>query len=325
MKKIFFFAALCLANLVLAQENYELRTLTFEDADTKFAPYTLEYANKTIATWSDLVDDAQYNGTLTYAWDGTYTWCDANNTWLTHSFNPPYWGGGHAISNYTNPGYTNDDLPTGVWGWYEMQFATLNGGNNNSKNFCVHMGYLDFYNSGSGMNPDAKLQRISFADGVARVIDHMYITNICYVLNSLVFGDGFAQPANDTTRFEILAIGYDVNGNETAQSTFLLCNGKDNIIQDWTKWDLSTLGKVAYVEFNIVGSADLYGDYGLNIPAYFAYDDVAVRFDKDDNHTTSLPNNPTAQRTNSKFIIKNSQLLILKDSKTYTLMGQEIR
>ena len=37
MKKIFFFAALCLANLVLAQENYELRTLTFEDADTKFA------------------------------------------------------------------------------------------------------------------------------------------------------------------------------------------------------------------------------------------------------------------------------------------------
>ena len=76
MKKSIFLAALCLANVALAQD-YELRTLTFEDADAHFTPYTLDYANKTISTWSDLVDDAQYNGTLTYTTGGVYTWCDA--------------------------------------------------------------------------------------------------------------------------------------------------------------------------------------------------------------------------------------------------------
>ena len=44
------------------------------------------------------------------------------------------------------------------------------------------------------------------------------------------------------------------------------------------KFDLSGLGKVVKITFNLVGSADLIGDYGLNCPAYFAYDDVAVRF-----------------------------------------------
>ncbi len=317
MKKFFFFLAVCLANVVLAQENYELRTLTFEDADAKFAPYTLDYAGVEIATWSDLIDDAQYNGTLTYAWEGTYTWCDENNTMLTHSFNPPYWSGGHAISNYTNPGYSNDDLPDGVYGWYELQFATLDGGYDSSDNFCVHMGYLDFFNSGGGMNPDAKLQRLSFSDTIARVIDHMYVTNICYVLNSLTYGDGFSAPANDTTRFEIVALGYDADGQETGQTTFSLCNGSDSIITKWTKWDLSVLGKVAYVEFNIQGSADLYGPYGLNVPAYFAYDDVAVRFES---LGSGLSNNPSST-TNSQKVIRNGQLLIFRDGVYYDALG----
>ena len=316
MKKSFFFAALCLANLVLAQENYELRTLTFEDADTKFAPYSLDYANKTISTWSDLVDDAQYNGTLTYAWDGTYTWYDVNNTWLTHSFNPPYWNGGHAISNFINAGYSNDDLPANT-AWYELQFATLHGGNKDSKNFCVHNGHVDDYNADY-----TTLQKITFADGIARVIDQMYITNICYVLNSLVYGDGYNPPANDTTKLYVVAVGQDANGQEIGRTTFPLYDGRDSLMTEWKKWNLSVLGKVNAIAFNIVGTRDLYGQWGLNAPAYFAYDDVAVRFDIDDNNT-ALPNSPTTQKTNSKFIIQNSQLLILKDGKFYTLTGHE--
>lgn len=48
---------------------------------------------------------------------------------------------------------------------------------------------------------------------------------------------------------------------------------------EWTKWDLSVLGKVAKVDFNITGSSD--NGYGFSQPAYFAYDDVAVRFEKE--------------------------------------------
>lgn len=259
--------------------TYELRTLTFEDADAKFTPYTLDYANKAINKWSDLVDDAQYGGTLTYNnyGEATYFWHDGNNTELKHSFTTPYWGGGHAISNYVINGYSNDDLPEGMYGWYEAQFATTNGGNNGSNNFCVHNGYMDFFNTGLY---DASLQTIEFADGVERIVDHMYVNNICYVLNSLTYGDGFCSAATDTTQFVIVAYGYDAEGNEVGTARFKLCDGKDNIVKEWTKWDLSSLGKVAKIAFNFEASGDIIGDYGLNCPAYFAYDDVTVRFDK---------------------------------------------
>ena len=49
-------------------------------------------------------------------------------------------------------------------------------------------------------------------------------------------------------------------------------------MMDWTKWDLSGLGKVLKVTFNVTGSSD--NGYGFSQPAYFAYDDVAVRFEK---------------------------------------------
>ena len=59
---------------------------------------------------------------------------------------------------------------------------------------------------------------------------------------------------------------------------FYLVDGPEHIITEWAKWDLSNLGAVVSVEFNITGSSD--NGYGYSQPAYFAYDDVAVRFEK---------------------------------------------
>ena len=72
---------------------------------------------------------------------------------------------------------------------------------------------------------------------------------------------------------------------------------------------MSVLGAVVSVAFNIVGSADLYGDWGLNAPAYFAYDDIAVRFDKNDQ--TALFNSHTASFPNSRKVLHNGQLAYL--------------
>ena len=76
----------------------------------------------------------------------------------------------------------------------------------------------------------------------------------------------------------VVAIGYDANGKKTGETGIYLCKGPDNIVMDWTKWDLSVLGKVHKVAFNVTGSSD--NGYGFSQPAYFAYDDVAVRFEK---------------------------------------------
>jgi hypothetical protein len=255
--------------------DYELRVLTFEDEVTKFTPYSLDYANKTISKWSELVDDAQYGGTLTYNnyGEATYYWYDENNTEIEHSFTTPYWGGGHAISNFVIENY--ETLPNGYYGWYELQFATPIGGHNNSKNFCVHNGYQDDYNS---QIYDGKLAWFSFKGGKEQVVDHMFVTNTCYVLNSLMYGDGFNSPATDDTWVKIVAYGYNANEEEVGTSEFYLCNTGRRFVTDWQKWDLSSLGKVNKIVFNFAASDDQIGSYGLNCPAYFAYDDVAVQF-----------------------------------------------
>jgi len=261
-------------NLATA-DLYELRVLTFEDEDVKFNPYTLDYANKTISKWSDLVDDSQYGGTLTYNnyEEATYYWCDENNTELEHSFTTPYWGGGHAISNYVIEDY--ETLPEGHYGWYELQFANPIGGHNGSSNFCVHNGYQDDFNT---QIYDGKLAWFSFKNGKEQVVDHMYVTNTCYFLNSLTYGDGFNQPARDDTYVKIIAYGYDADDQLTGTAEFYLVNGNANILTTWEKFDLSSLGKVNKIVFNFEASEDQSGDYGLNCPAYFAYDDVAVQF-----------------------------------------------
>lgn len=260
---------------LVKEPSYELRVLTFEDEDAKFTPYSLDYANKTISKWSDLVDDAQYGGTLTYNnyGEATYHWYDENNTEIEHSFTTPYWGGGHAISNFVIKNF--ETLPDGYYGWYELQFATPIGGHNNSKNFCVHNGYQDDYNS---QIYDGKLAWFSFKGGKEQVVDHMFVTNTCYVLNSLMYGDGFNSPATDDTWIKIVAYGYNANEEEVGTSEFYLCNTGRRFVTDWQKWDLSSLGKVNKIVFNFAASDDQIGSYGLNCPAYFAYDDVAVQF-----------------------------------------------
>ena len=94
------------------------------------------------------------------------------------------------------------------------------------------------------------------------------------MLNSLTYGDGFNTPATESTYLKVIAYGF--NGEEsTGQAEIYLC--KDGrLITTWEKFDLSSLGKVTKVVFIFVASEDQSGQYGLNSPAYFAYDDVAV-------------------------------------------------
>ena len=256
---------------IKSTDLYELRTLTFEDTDAKFISYALDDGTP-IETWSDLIDDAQYGGTITYNYGGiTYYWRDQNNTELSHSFTTPYWGGGHVISNFVENDYTN--LPDGKSGWYEVQMQIPIEAHSGS-NFAVHNGYIDFFNQGIY---DPVLQTISFSDSQERIIESIYITNTSYVLNSLTYGDGFAPAASESTYYRIVIYGYDKDDNETGSVEVTLCEGKD-FLTEWEKVDLRSLGKVSKIGFNFTASDDLIGEYGLNTPAYFAYDDITVRF-----------------------------------------------
>ena len=256
-------------------QEMELRTLTFEDADAKFSPYELSYCGASISTWSDLIAADQYMDELIYSFSGEpYYWYDENNTELFHTFpynygTYAYWGGGHAISNYANWDFE-------TYGDYMSQLTVIGeegaGGHNGSSNFCMHFGYAD----DSGYNGTEELPSFMFADGKERVIDHIWINNSTYSLNCYVNGNGLTDPVGENDKAWVIARGFDENDEFVTESIFYLVDGPDGIVTEWTKWDLTSLGKVWRVEFNMAGTND--NGYGFSQPAYFAYDDVAVQF-----------------------------------------------
>ena len=262
--------------------GYELRVLTFEDADYKGGT---NFAGK--SDWSSLIDSPQYGGSMLYG-DGSgfdtlekaYKWTDSGNTELSSRLcngygSYCYWSGGHAVSNYASSDYvTNGDFnhQLTVYKAGAEGDVRTGGGHNGSNNFAVHYGYKD----GSQFNKTTELPALSFSDGMARVIDHMYVNNICYALNCYLNGNGLTANIGDDDWVKLIATGYD-GAAKTGEASIYLCNGPKNIVTDWTKFDLSGLGAVTKVEFNVTGSSD--NGYGFSQPAYFAYDDVAVRFD----------------------------------------------
>ena len=262
--------------------EYEIVTLTFEDEDYIGGTYFTGQPN-----WSSFIDNPQYGGPLLYGESGfgytsedeAYNWADLENTWLSNRLSEgygmwSYWSGGHALSNYgsgdiENYGDFNSQLTvyhSGVSG-----LTRTGNGHNGSDNFAVHYGYAD--NSGFGLGEES-LPALTFADGKARVVDHMYVNNTNYTLNCFLEGNGLTAKIGDNDWAKIVATGYN-DGFTTGTAEFYLCNGPANIVRDWTKFDLSGLGEVNKITFNVLGSSD--NGYGYSQPAYFAYDDVAVR------------------------------------------------
>lgn len=271
-------------------KDYELRVLTFEDADAKFEPYecTFNYAmsfyeeTKFVKKWSDYIPtDTRYgNG------HGSYEWYDENNTKL--AFVKPtidsWWGiSGHAgISNYVGNDIKAEGDEASNLFMRDLEAFNVSGGANGSKNFCTQYGYLDPDEYATIYSPEGVLPGIQFYDEQPRVIDHMYVTNTTYAYAVLISGEcdfGGSYQYTDESTFKIVAYGYDsFEDTEPTSTEFYLLNTGKRMITDWTKWDLSVLGEVVRVEFNLVACDNGYGIYGNVIPAYFAYDDVAVRF-----------------------------------------------
>ncbi len=257
--------------------TFERKVLTFEDADAKFTKYTLDYCSREIAKWSDLIDDKQYGGLMLYGEEGMgmdtpYYWYDQGNTELKHvmPFSPMwgcycFFGGGHAVSNYAG---TN--LSEGDFNHQLMVYGA--GGHNGSAHFAIHYGYWD----NSGYTSEEGLPVLEFGDGKERIVESMWIMNTVYAMNCYVEGNGLTAKIGPDDWVKLVATGYNAAGEKVSETSFYTCNGPDNIVRDWTKWDLSILGKVARIRFDVKGSSD--NGYGFSQPAYFAYDDVTVRF-----------------------------------------------
>ena len=76
---------------------------------------------------------------------------------------------------------------------------------------------------------------------------------------------GYKADGSKSITFETLIDGADVASYVAGLKQF-----------EWKTMDLSVLGPVTSIGFEVYGSRDCYGDYGFSAPAYFAYCDVVV-------------------------------------------------
>ncbi len=247
--------------MLVSAQSYEVRTLTFEDADYRGSGNVVGGND-----WSSLIDDAEYNGTLLYG-DGkdTYMWYDEGNTELAWDGlqGVEFWSGGAAISNYYEADLSQAD--------YTRQLSVPLAQSDNQFAVVFSFENMNGYPSWANCTP------FYFSDGKARVIESVDVINTAYVLNSLTNGDGFAPAATDESQFVVHFEGTHEDGT-TSEVTFLLADGR-NFVTDWTSVDLTPLGKVKSLRTYVTGSSDLEGDYGLNTPGYVALDNIKVRFE----------------------------------------------
>lgn len=124
---------------------------------------------------------------------------------------------------------------------------------------------------------------VSFGGPVA--VSGAYFTNTTYAALSMLEGDLFAKKfggasGGDADWFKLTIEGRDASNALTGSVDFYLAdyrfadNSLDYIVKDWTYVDLSSLGTVSSLSFSM-SSSDM-GAWGMNTPAYFAMDSLAV-------------------------------------------------
>ncbi len=245
-----------------------LYTITFEG--TEWAPYVAAaVAPGAPDTHSVCSHDGDYSYPL---------WVDATTRLTTvYPFGPEDMMG----MGYDYPlivsSYNSNDL--GAYSGYDTDLyvynpvnanSTTGGGNNGSDNFLIGFGYSD----GSPFSMGDMRPTLKFADGTAHIIESVYINSTTYFLNSVKNGDGFTSPLSPSDPdIMLIATGYDRDGNQVGEKTMIYATSEMQI-ESWTKWDLSDLGAVVEVKFNMTGGPD--NGLGFSAPAYYAIDDITV-------------------------------------------------
>ncbi len=221
--------------------------------------------------WNALIDNAQYNGDLLYKNEG-YSWYD-EATDLSHSVNGGKYGsyyymGGMAVSNFYSTDYASNKT-------FMEQLTVYAEGAHSGSNCIVSNGYHSSWSAmGYGDCPVLEFKTES------AYIESAWVANTCYSYASAIGGVNDQTPALTAEQsIWVRATGYtiDADGNEVEGSSldfYLYKNGKSEI-SGWKKWDLSTLGKVNKVKFDVQWNGEGGADAFMH-PAYFALDDITV-------------------------------------------------
>lgn len=257
------------ASLIKDRNSY---TITFEESYYDEFIIHMNYPGKTSTTeWS--------------GWSGNrYPDFIDPVTTLATTLRPAMVGGG-SMEGYPwfVSSYNSSSLNTGGIGYYTHDLFVYNkdandginttgGGNNGSDNFIVTYGYKDLgWDYGDGR------PILTFADGKARTIKGLYVNSTNYFIAVAMAGNPLSPPLGEGEDVILVATGHDEDGNQISETRMTFAT-IDGMVDEWTYWDLSSLGDIHTFKINMTGGTD--NGYGFSLPAYYAVDDITVEWDK---------------------------------------------
>ena len=175
------------------------------------------------------------------------------------SYGTPYYYA-FCAANYTDNTYADD---------YNGLKNVVGGGYDGSDNYGAY--YYNYY----GQNAVTVLSGGDEGD----IVPGFYITNSAYASSSMSNGDGYAKKFGLGDWFKLTVTGYDAADNVTATKEYYLADLRDAdkayIINDWRYVDLSSLGKVKKLGFELT-SSDNAPTFGMKTPAYFCFDNFGA-------------------------------------------------
>ncbi len=281
MKKIFTLAA---SALLASAAWASVITL---DMNKPINPATIEYGTNNV--WTECYNDVDY------------TWLefgDENGEFmLSHLID----GEGASWGGYYWDGFTpaigGDQTDYGQAGssagWTTMFGGCMAGGG------CVINAdgtvtadpaqpyFVAYYSSWASEGPSNQVMFVDKEGNTTFEPVGVYVCNHPWPYYGCEHGDGFGEPFGEGDYFELIAHGVAADGSETTVSINLVefTDGELKALNDWTFFDLSSLGEVESVYFTL-NSTDV-GDYGMNTAAYFCMDKFQVK--GDDGETPEPP------------------------------------
>ena len=151
-------------------------------------------------------------------------------------------------------------------GWTNQYSAITGGGFNSSETYGVGTG-----------NPSLKLDTVYSVNSI-------WITNSTYAYLSMRDGDAFAKKFGGTTGddadwFMLTIKGFKNNIYSDSVNFYLADyrdsdNNNDYIIDEWTEINLTSLGNVDSLSFELSSSDN--GSWGMNTPGYFCLDYIST-------------------------------------------------
>lgn len=243
--------------------------------------------------------------TLEFGADGMWTQCynDVNYTWLEFGDNNGEFMLSHLIGGEGSswggyywdgfcPAIGGDQTDYSQAGWTSNQGGCMAGGG------CVLNAdgsvtadpdqpyFVSYYSSWADLHGSLQMMFMDKNGNTTFEPVGVYVCNHPWAYYDCEHGEGVARAFEEGDYLELTAVGIAEDGTETTTSIRLaeFANGELNAANDWTFFDLSSLGQVTMVYFTMT-STDA-GDWGANTATYLCMDKFQVR----DSQPTAVEN-----------------------------------